>query len=267
MKSTRFRILISIFVAGILGLIAVVSWWVKEPLKAFVAIEDDTPSSQHASSIKKNDYLPRDDGRINKGQESTKDPPLSPLRLRSIAQHSYVRVMNSRSLGVDPTVVELLDLNRDQVVETNKCLKRFLSALKTVEFKHATVRRTEDGGEEIVVEPFDRSGLLDDLRRDLREKTSDYVANFIVEQAPYDDFLALVNSEMRLSIEHSDDGLDRFVVTQLTLEREENPAHPSPRRSVNGEPASLITSKGLLGREIDPRFAHLFSAIDNLPRR
>ena len=93
--SFSFRNLALVFAAGILGLAIFTIWWINDPAKPLTAAEEVRLPIQEIRA-KTMDYSSRDGDGENRVRQSAADEPLSPLRLRSIAQHTYLRVMSAR---------------------------------------------------------------------------------------------------------------------------------------------------------------------------
>ena len=84
------------------------------------------------------------------------EPAIDPQRLRSIARETYLPLLDRDSLTVSRAAIALLGLNPSQVEDLNGLVKGFVKTLQAQEIAHASVVKTAQGGEEIIVAPFDR---------------------------------------------------------------------------------------------------------------
>ena len=94
------------------------------------------------------------------------EPAIDPQRLRSIARETYLPLLNSdsHSITVSRAAIALLGLTPSQVEDLNGLVKDFVKTLQAQEIAHASVVSTAEGGEEIVIAPFDRFGLFPGFR-------------------------------------------------------------------------------------------------------
>ena len=196
------------------------------------------------------------------------EPAIDPQRLRSIARETYLPLLDRDSLTISRAAIALLGLNPSQVEDLNGLVKGFVKTLQAQEIAHASVVNTAEGGEAIVIAPFDRFSLLPNFRSQITNKLGESIATFVVEQATYDHTLSMANAEMRLCIQREQDGLDHFVVRQSSLRRDApDPEKPFYKHGIHFAPTYNSTTNSLLGNGVGERFAPLFSAVDRLPRR
>ena len=182
---------------------------------------------------------------------------IGPQRLQSIAQHTSLQLLDPKSLAISRATLDLLGLNPTQVEELNEALKGFLTSLKSAEVAHAYVTINDEGGEEIVVGPFDRSKLIDKFRSEVVAKLGKDVGEFVGEQVVYDRSANVSKSEMRLFIERGADGIDNVVFSQDVVRRDASDFSPTFKMRI----------KTPLCGAFGPRYGHLFSAVDRLPHR
>lgn len=196
------------------------------------------------------------------------DLPIGPQRLQSIARNTSLQLLNWESLTLNQAVVDLLYLKSGQVEELNSDLREFVRSLQSEEVAHAYVLKKADGNEEIVVASFDRSKQIENLRNKIALKLGNEIADFIGKQTAYDAKLAVNNSEMRLYIEHDDDGTDYVVVRQEALRRDALDSKiPIQQGNLQMAPTYDMSIKVPLSNGINSRYSHLFSASDRMPRR
>ncbi|MHA3770073.1 hypothetical protein ACXR0O_00885 [Verrucomicrobiota bacterium sgz303538] len=201
-----------------------------------------------------------------------------PIDMRkAFAREKRLPVLDSETLGLDSSVIELLELTPMQVEHINESLRRFLQRLQSEELTHAFVSVDPNGNEEIVVSAFDRSPLVKQLQTEISEKSIPDIADFLTGQLPYDSTLAVTDAEIRVAIETGDDGADRVSFTRR-LRRSDAVDDKTPivvdgRGTIFGDvkvqfsPTDIVTTKRLLGGGISPRLTHLFTAASSLPRR
>jgi hypothetical protein len=203
------------------------------------------------------------------------DIPAPIERLKSFAREKRLPVVDCESLGLDISIVELLKLTPTQVELINESFRSFMQSLRSEELVHAFVCERPNGNEEIVISAFDRSALMKRFRTEVSRKGTPDIAGFLADQLPYDATLAVANAEIRVWIESGDDGADRVCFSRR-IRRSDAVDDQTPvvmRGGIFGDqdvrfaPTDLLTSKGLLGKEISPRFRHLFAAAPSLPRR
>lgn len=198
------------------------------------------------------------------------EPAIHPQRLRSIARETFLQLLDldSGSIAVSRAAIALMGLNPSQVEDLNKLVKEFVEAVQAQEIAHASVVNTVEGGEEIVIAPFDRFSLFPNFRSQIANKFGESIADFVVEQATYDHTLSMAKAEMRLCIRRQEDGLDHFIVQQHALRRDApDPEKPFFKDGIHFAPTYNSTTNSLLGNGVGERFAPLFSAVDRLPRR
>lgn len=249
-------------------LIGVIIWYLNEPatvpaVPQIVAPLNQAPEKKQAT-VAEEKFSPN-------VEPTAPEPPrqimIEPDRLRAIAKHTYLSLLDSGSLAINQAVVDLLGLNSKQTEELNQILKHLLGSIETEELAHAYVTTTERG-EEIVVAAFDRSPLIEDFRGKVAAKLGKDVGDFVAEQCPFDHCLAIDESEMRLYIEPADDGLDRVVFEHRMRDRDAvDSKTPFMRHGIRFAPTHPVTVKALLGQGVKPRYNRLFSAAATLPRR
>lgn len=199
-----------------------------------------------------------------------------PIDMRkAFAREKRLPVLDSETLGLDKSLIELLELTPTQVERINESLGRFLQSLRSEELAHAFVSVDPNGNEEIVVSAFDRSPLVKQLQTEISVKRTPDIADLLIGQLPYDSTVAVVDAEIRVAIETGDDGADRVCFTRR-LRRADAVDEKTPIVSRGGifgdvgvrfSPTNIVTTKGLLGGGIPPRLTHLLTAASSLPRR
>lgn len=198
---------------------------------------------------------------------SDKEIVRSPQRLQALARETGLQLISPESLQLSAAAIHLLELNPTEVEALNKLLASFLESLRTQEILHAFVTPSLSG-EEIVVAAFDRSPLVNSFRDKVAAATDPAIGSFIAEQMVFDRTLAIGNSELKLHIETGADGLDRVFFKQFA-QRLDALDSETPIR--NGKflmsPNYELQSVRLLGKTVNSRYQHLFSAVDTLPRR
>lgn len=203
------------------------------------------------------------------------DDPAPIERVKSYAREKRLPVVDSESLGLDIFIIELLKLATTQVEDINESFRSFIHSLRSAELAHAFVSVSPNGNEEIVISAFDRSSLIKRFQAEVSRKGTPDIADFLADQLPYDGTLAVVDAEIRVGIETGDDGADRVCFSRRIRRSDAVDDHtPVVMRGgifgdvdVRFSPTDLVTTKGLLGKEISPRLEHLFAAAHSLPRR
>ncbi len=260
----------SIFGALCVAIIfGIIIWYINQPTAVHEAAYEVHSRENPRETNQRSDSEERAKTNIKSNTiPSSSESTIGPIKLRSIARNTYLQLIDSESLAFNRAVIDLLDVNPSQVNELNVVLKDFISTLQSDELAHAYVAKTDDSGEVIVVSPFDRSKLIDNFRGRVAQILGNDAADFIAEQTAYDHSLAVGNSELRVSIEHGDDGLDRVSVEQYIRERfaldSETPVRIG---QINFAPTSRTTTKTLLRKGVGQRFNKLFAAADTLQRR
>ncbi len=198
-----------------------------------------------------------------------------PIDMRkSYAREKRLPVLDSESLDLDSSLIELLELTPTQVAAINDSLRSFMQSLRTHELSHAFVSVDPSGNEEIIVSAFDRGPLIKQLQAEISAKGIPDIADFLVGQLPFDSTLAVADAEMRVAMETGEDGAERVSFTRR-LRRSDAMDDTTPivsrggifgNVSVRFSPTDLVTSQGLLEKGISPRLRHLFTAAPSLPR-
>ena len=252
-----------------ISVIGVAAWFISGDSAGRDVSNDSRALSEVSTETRR--VLPDEPAKLNTRPLAPVPPnegAIGPQRLQSIARHTYLNLLDSKTLTFNQAVLDLLDVNSSQIEELNGVLKRFLTSLQSEELAHAHVATTSDGGEEIVVGAFDRVKLISKLRDDIARILGKDAGDFVAGRTYYDTDLAVGNSELRLSIERGNDGFDRLVVDQhIRAPDALDSETPILRGEVTFAPTTHEVVKRLLGKGVDPRFSHLFSAVDRLPRR
>jgi len=189
-------------------------------------------------------------------------------RWTSVARSSTLQVLKADTLTLNPAVADLLGLTPGETQELSNAITRLMGKLRSAERANAYISVGADGGEEIVVPPFDRSSLVNQFRSEVGSRVSSEVAEFVSAQMTYDRKLSIRNSEVRLYIQRGADGLDRMVLTQESLRKDAVDAQtPIKSGLFNIAPTLKVTTSVPVGSGQDSRYDHLFSSVEWLPKR
>jgi len=167
-------------------------------------------------------------------------------------------------------VIELLELTSKQAADLDDILARFVEHLRAEELLHAYVSVTPGGEDEIVVPgfpTFDRTGMVNRFRDEVTATLGADVGDFVAEEIYWDSNLAAGNSELRLGIQGGADGVERVVFTRHVR----RPAHRGSEEIFGGVKVRFAATNkhktiSILSLGINPRYTHLLSAADALPR-
>ncbi len=187
-----------------------------------------------------------------------------------IARQTDLQVV-SASLTIHEDVIKLLGLSSAQAQHLNEMLASFVERLRSEEISHAYVSVSRAGEEEIVVPGFpvfDRTDILTRFRDEVASKLGADIGAFIAEEISWDNTLAVGNFELRLRVERGDDALDRLVVTREVRAPEQwGSLSVTPDGfKVNHGATVRMTATSILQLGIDPRYTHLLSAMQTLPK-
>lgn len=275
MKLDNGKLLICLLSVGLLTLLSVLMWpgsdtsagqdVSNDPQETRRVISKQAAPAQNDeidTRVLSRDTGPAQEDESSRGIESRElepspELPIAPERLRSIAEHTSLQLLDHESLTVSRATIDLLGLNPKQIEELNVLLAKFVASLKSEEVAHAHVAATGQGDEVIIVAPFDRSSLIKKLTAEVAAKLGKVAADFVGEQIVYDHTINVNNFEMRLSIERDEDGLDHVVFSQEVLRRDASDFSPTFNMKI----------KTSLGDGVGHRYEHLFSASGSLPRR
>ncbi len=107
--------------------------------------------------------------------DTSKDPsaekaiPRKPNPIKLLLARYRFPTLDFNTLEFSESLAEDLQLAPDQITATKTILQRTLESLKALEKKHVTVEVTKDGGQTLVINPFDSTSVLDALGSELKE--------------------------------------------------------------------------------------------------
>jgi hypothetical protein len=182
---------------------------------------------------------------------------------KSIARNTRLNVVQADSTGirVNDAMATLLGLTSSQTQQLNEAVGTFITRLQAEELRYAYVTVNTDGSEEIVVPPFDRTKTIETLRAELSSHLSPQIAELVEERIRFDPTLAVGNREMRAYIETGNDGATREVFVRKVE------TGPTTFEGKEFFSVQTLRSHALVRGEYRFRTRHLFTAIDQLPRK
>ncbi len=175
--------------------------------------------------------------------------------------------IDSKGFSLNEATVALLELTPEQAKVLEASIRKLLDQLCVEELAHAYVSTNEKGDEQIVVPAFDRTQFIETLRADPASQLGTVIADFVNERLPYDDYLAVRNSEIRAYIEQGSDGKDREVFERTASSRVHEGQVPGFAEKVRTSGVTKFRTLSFLKDEFNFRTRHLWDAKDRLPRR